>query len=462
MNKNYSYIRVVSKALCFGLVLGATALQVASAQVGGQVATKGLTPAANTIRSYTDASIARDSEFHQPLDLLNDFYPTIEVLVSHHDNVRRRSDIEESDLKFTVSPGLAYRTNIGRHDFYASYAGVFTFYDDLDQEESKSNAVNAHLGLDLAQDWDLRLFGGFGDGIEERGVSGSRAFNTLIIGADNGPDKFKYERYGADLAFGEKGRRLVGVLGIEKNDSRYINNFQGEANQFGGRDRESTSIHLDLSYQIGSKTAIFGRIQNTDIDYDRQINTLDNEQDDFLVGLRWKPTNRLSGAVAVGTSDRDYDLPGRQGYDDNTYYVNLNYAFSPFASLSVAASRILEEPGDSESDFYESELFGLGYDHAVSERVSFNAYAKWIDDDYNTQREDKFVDFGLGVDYAFRSWLTAGLFVGDIERDSSINELDYRDQYVGIRLRSDLRSLLRTKDEPDSESLYSYPRVYDR
>jgi len=59
-----------------------------------QVAEKGIVPAANTYRAYQDGSINRNSGNYQPLNLLNDFYPSIEIRIEDHDNVRRRSDFE--------------------------------------------------------------------------------------------------------------------------------------------------------------------------------------------------------------------------------------------------------------------------------------------------------------------------------------------------------------------------------
>lgn len=423
-----------------------------------QVSTQGLPPASNTLRSFVDASIARDSGINQPLDLLNDFYPAVEVTITDHDNVRRRADLKEDDLKIIARPSLGYRTNIGRHDFYAGYSGVFTFHEELDQEDARSNSLDARLGLDLHRRWDLNLFAGVGDSFEERGISGSRQFNQLVVGLDNGPDEVKYGFYGADLIYGRKVSPLSAVLGIEKYKSRYTNNFQGDENPFGGRDRESDSIHFDLSYQVGAKTAVFGRVQKTDTDYDRTINSLDSEQVDYIVGLRWKPSNALSGVVGIGASDKDFDDPVRSSYDGSTYYANLNYTLSPFTNIELSASRAVEEPGDEVADYYESQLIGLGFDHAISTQLVFNAFAKWVDDSYNTGRDDEFFDFGLGLDYIWKPWLTAGVYYGEIERTSTMDDFEYDDSYFGIRLQSDLRSLLRgRRNEREPDNSFRYP-----
>lgn len=422
-----------------------------------QISTVGLPAASNTSSSFVDASIVRDSNIDQPLDLLNDFYPSIGISMSSHDNVRRRSDLDESDTKISVTPGLAYRTNLGRHQFYAAYSGVFTLHDELDQEDAQSTILSAQLGLDVSNRWDLNLFGNIARSFEERSISGTRTFNQLILGDDTGPDEVSSDSYGFDLIYGRKVSRLVATLGYDRNTSRYTNNFQGDGNFTGNRDRVSDSWHLDVSYQVASRTSVFARYQYTEIDYDRTFNDLDSEQEEYLIGLRWKPTNSLSGAIGVGASERDYIDPNREDYDGDKYYVNLNYALSPFSNIQLGAARNIEEPGDLESDYYVSDLLGVSVSHSFTPNVAFNAYAKWLDDDYNTDRNDEFFDWGVGLDYIFRPWLTLGVYYAEIDRDSSTDEFDYDDSYFGIRLSSDLRSVFgsRNTQEPDS---FRYPQ----
>ncbi len=407
-----------------------------------QVSSKGLSPAANTSRSYQDASIVRDSGINQPLDLLNDFYPAIEITISDHDNVRRRPDFEESDMKIVASPSLAYRTNLGRHQFYAAYKGTFTFHDEISEENAQSNAVAAKLGLDLTRRWDLDLFGGFGESFEERGISGGRGFDRFAQnGFDRGPEEVDYRNYGADLIFGRKTGIVTAVLGYEHSETGFKNAELLNGQRPEDRDREVDSLHLDVNWQFAAKTSVFGRVQKSDVDYDSQTNTLDSEQTDYLLGLRWKPSTALSGVVGVGRSDKDFDDPSRESYDGNIYYANLNYMINPFSNIELAASRTVEEPGDELADFYDSEYVGVGWNHAITPQLVFDVYAKWVDDDYNIGREDKFQDWGVGLDYVWRSWLTAGIYYGEIERESTRDNVAYDDAYFGIRLRSDLRSL---------------------
>lgn len=176
------YNRIKGKLILVGTLSTAVGTAVA------QVSDKGLSPAAYTSSSFGNASVARDGGFSQPLDLLNDFYPAIEVTFAKHENVRRRPDFDEDDLKINVNPTLAYRTNIGRHKFYAAYNGRFTIHQDITQENAESNGINAKLGLDLSRRWDLDVFAGYSDGFEQRGISGGREFNQFNNnGIDSGP-----------------------------------------------------------------------------------------------------------------------------------------------------------------------------------------------------------------------------------------------------------------------------------
>jgi len=454
-------LRIKGKLILVGIST-ATVVGVSTAQVSD----KGLSPPANTSGSYRNASIARDSRLNEPLDLLNDFYPAIAVTISDHDNVRRRPDIDEPDLKIVATPSLAYRTNIGRHHFYAAYTGTFTFHQDLEQEDAESNNLAAKLGLDIARSWDLDLFAALGESFEERGISGSRGFDGFVRnGFADGPEEIDYLTYGADLAFGRKAGVLSAVLGFEHTDTRFKNAELIDGLDSSERDRESDSLHFDLNWQFAATTSVFGRIQKTDVDYDSSFNTLDSEQTDYLIGLRWKPSGAISGVAGIGRTDKNFDASFRGDYEGSTYYVNLNYMINPFSNIELAASRFIEEPGDELASYYESDYFGVGWNHSLTPKVSFDVYAKWIDDDYDIDRRDKFMDWGLGLDYAWRRWLTAGIYYAEIERESNREDVAYEDAYIGIRLRSDLRSLFSgSRDderirEPDS---FKYPNSYSK
>ena len=404
-----------------------------------EVTTRGVSVASSTYKSFNSGSVVRDSELEEPLDLLEDFYPSVSITYGQHDNVRRRSDLDEEDGKFTVTPELSYRKDIGRHKLLLSYSGIYTLHDDLTAEDAESNIFNAKLGLDINRRLDLDVFFGTGETFEDRGISGSRAFNQSIIIEDETPDIVDMEFYGADLVYGRDFSRLKAVIGFEKEEFSFANNFQGSDLPEASRDRERDTIHLDIGYDIGSKTTLFARLQEIEIDYARDLNSLDSEEKSYLIGLRWRPTYALSGVAGFGNTEKDFVDPAREDFDGSTYYVNLNYAWKPFSTFALNFSRFVEEPGDDISDYFVSDLIGASWNHSLTERLSFGLYAKTIDDEFNNGRIDEFTDYGLNVDYIFRKWLTLGVYYGRIERESNQPDIPYTDKYYGFSIKSDLR-----------------------
>ncbi|MGH1542072.1 MAG: outer membrane beta-barrel protein [Arenicella sp.] len=423
------------------LVVGTAQAQVANVQITNN----GVSPASNTFRSFNDSSLTRDRDLQNALDLLEDFYPSIEVSYSRHDNVRRRNDSEENDTKLTIAPSLEYRNDIGRHSLYLAASALLNRHNTFDQEDSEAINLRGMLSLDVSNRFDLNVYAGVNNTYEERGVSGSRTLGSVgqlnnINELDEGPDEVDIKTIGADLVYGKGISRFNLVLGFEKNDIDFENNFQGSTvGPFANRNRESDSIHLDVSYEIGARLKAFGRIENTDIDYDRSSANLDSELDAYLIGLRYAASSKLNGVVSVGKQNKDFELASREDYDGSSYYVNLNYNLRPYSIISLNASKLVEEAGDDNSDYFVSSLFGVSWSHALSEQLSLGVYYKAINDEFNNAREDDFDDFGLNVDYIWRRWLTVGLNYGKIKRDSNRSGIPYDEKYIGITLKSDLR-----------------------
>lgn len=418
-----------------------------------QVTQQGIPPAANAFGSHTSASIARDSRLNDPLELLNDFYPSVEVTYAKHENVRRRPDVDEPDWKLIAKPELGYRTNLGRHKFYLGYSGVYTFHQNLDNENAQSNNLALKLGLDITRHWDVDVFAGVGEGFEERGVSGARQYSSLRgNGYLSSPEEVGYRRYGADLAYGRKIGILTGVLGVERGEYGYKNEqLLRSVNTDNSRDRTHDSIHLDLNWYFSNQTALFGRLQRSDIDYEQAEADLDSKQTDYLIGLRMKPTAVLSGVAGVGRTKKVFAASRRETFDGGIYYANMTYRYSPFSSIQLAASRTVEEPGDELADFHQSDYVALGWTHSFTPRWSLNAYAKSNEDEFTIERDDQYFDWGAAINYVWRDWLTIGLYYGEVERDSNLSVYDYEDRYYGIRLRSDLRSLFRSSRQRDKK-----------
>jgi len=395
-----------------------------------QTVTQGISPASNTYQNFTDSALTRDSELNDSLDIIDDFYPSISVAYVDSSNVRRRNSAnEESDSKWIISPAIAYRTSLGRHPFYVAYSASLSRHDKFDGEDVDSSALNARLGLDLSRRFDVNLYAGDGKSYEDRGVSGSPSFERLVTIGDSVRDEVDFSFYGADVVYGRKFSPLNAVIGFEKRKVGFEDSGLVTGSRFSSvsRDRENDIVHADISYKFGSKTAVFGRIEEVDVTYDDQASTLNSTESRWMIGLRWEPSAKLNGVIGFGNTDKDFDDPSREDYDGSSYYANLNYAFKPYSVLTLNMSQFVEEPSDILTDYYESQLLGLSWNHALNDRLSLGLYGKKISDDFNTGRSDDFKDIGVALDYTFRKWLVLGAYYGQIERDSNDPEVPFEE-----------------------------------
>lgn len=418
--KKYS---VVASAVLATLVSGGVNAQGANTSITNS----GISPASNTYRSFNDSPLTRDRDIQNAFDLLQDFYPSIEIAYESHDNVRRRPGAQEKDDVIRIKPSLEYRTNLGRHNLYLSAAADSKKHDEFESEDVSSSNLRGALRIDVSKKIDLDLQASLLSTYEERGVSGTTGF----VQSPDGPEEVDIDTLGADLRYGLGISRLNASVGVETKSAEY------KRAAARGRDRDTDEIHLDVSYDVGASTSAFIRFEDRDIDY--VTGDLDSDENSVLVGLRFKPTGKIDGVFGIGTKDKDFVSPAREDYDGSRHYVNLNYAVKPYSIVSLNASRNVEEPGEDLSDYYVSELLGLAWEHSLTDRLSFKVYKKNFEDDYNNGRLDEFDDSGINVSYAFRNWLTAGIQFGQVERESNRANVAYEDDYVGITLRSNLR-----------------------
>ncbi|MBS1270361.1 MAG: hypothetical protein MAG794_01316 [Gammaproteobacteria bacterium] len=62
------------------------------------------------------------------------------------------------------------------------------------------------------------------------------------------------------------------------------------------------------------------------------------------------------------------------------------------------------------------------------------AYINRTEEDFDSGRNDEILDYGFGVDYALRPWLSVGGGYTVIERDSSVAGEDYEDEIFTVKL----------------------------
>lgn len=389
-----------------------------SATVSAQEARFGIAPSSNTQRAISDPPnrSSRDDE---------GLYAAVGVSYSHRSNVRRDSVAdggEESDSAYVITPQAGYKRFIGRHSAEVAMTSQFTRYQDLSDENTETYTLSGLTNLDVTRILDLDLFASHTDAAEPRGGSGTR------IVQDPEPDQVEITNYGGVFTVGRRTARTQLEVGADRSQWRYQNNQQ----EF--RDRDDDRVHGRVYYNISPRTSVFAGASLTDVDFIRQGLDADSEELAYEAGGRWDVGARTTGEVSVGRAEKDFDNPALDDAETTTLAGRLSWAARPRTTLSLYGSRQFEETTSVEDAFFVSELLGVSVSQSFGARWNAFAYYNKTNDEFDSGRDDDITDYGLGVDYALRRWLSVGAQYSVIERTSNIPGNDFEDEIVSLFL----------------------------
>ena len=381
--------------------------------------TYGIPPSANTQRALANAPGVSDN-------VLSGFYASLGVAIGWTDNVNRvPSEIKDSDTVALFTPALGYRTNVGRHEASIDYSGYAEEYQDFDNLSAMDNRLRAAMDFDFTEKLDAGIFAGYADVNERRGTSGSQVLQIE-------PNEVEITDYGATLTYGTDAAKHMRLrIGANVEDWRFQNNDQ----EF--RDRDTNGVFGEIHYNVTAKTSVFVLGTYRDFKYQLANATVpDSDETTLQGGAEWQATEKTSGRVSVGSLKKDFEDSTVPDEDTLTYTARISWQPQIRTGVNVYGSRRTEETNSALDNFYISTLWGLRVDHSFADRWSGDVYYNNINDDYDSGRDDKFHDFGIGVNYAFRRWLSLGVRYGYIKRDSNIPINNYEENYFAFTLQA--------------------------
>lgn len=402
-------------------VLAIIVMLAFSTELLAQQTSFGVAPASRTQQALSDPPTESDRE-------QEGLYAALGVAYSHRSNVRRDSVADddpagpESDSAVVVTPQAGYKRFFGRHSAEVSVTSQFTRFEDLTEENTENYTVDALTNLDITRILDLDLYGSYTEAAEPRGGSGTRVFQNLE------PDEVEVVSYGGAFTLGRRAARIQLRAGADRSGWRYQNNNQ----QF--RDRDDDRVHGRVYYNISPRTSVFAGASLTDVTYLRSAANLDSEELAYEVGGRWDVTTQTSGSVSVGQTEKDFDDPARDDAEATTLAGRLSWSPRTRTTFSLYGSRQFEETTSINDDFYVSELVGASVRQAIGSRFNASAYINQTNDEFENGREDEILDYGFGLDYTFRRWLSIGAQYSIVERDSNVAGNDYDDEILSLYL----------------------------
>jgi polysaccharide biosynthesis protein VpsM len=364
-------------------------------------------------------------------------HPSLELRETYSSNTYLNYGGLPSDPGFitTITPGIKLLLPVSNHEFFAEYLADFNFYS----VDSNTNYVQQKAGggakFKFARDLDASLTYYYLDSeVPRTGKTGQ---------TDPGvpDDYFRARPYNQNdfkgligWSFADRWR-LEGFFNFlnyrYKNSIDFYNNY--DQPMYGGR----------IFYRLSPKVSVLGEYNYQPITYpDDKI--YDNTNQFIYLGLAFDPTARLNGELKIGYEDKNYDqtVAGQnRNFKGTAIDGNLAYKLNTNSTLRLLLNRSINDDQTTNAPYTQNRV-GLEWRHFWSRNTKVSGTLRGgygtLDFDAPTfdadgsfkKRDDRRWEFGVGLGYDLRRWLTMSLGYGYVNNQSNFINYDYQENRV--------------------------------
>jgi hypothetical protein len=359
-------------------------------------------------------------------------YPDISLSATYDDNIyAERTDIT-SDVIYTLSPSIEFKSNWAQHALNFDLGGDFDRYRDNGSEDVDDYWLGFDGHYDLGA--QTNIFGGarYARDHEDRSTAGS-----VLSQAQVEPTLYDHveAHLGVAHSFGAYRLRVGGTW------DRY--DYTDGALPIGTvvdndyRDHDLSSLGARLGYVLSPEHEIFGQFATDNREYDNPINlqTFNRDSDGTraAAGVRFTlQPQHLAGEVFAGWMRQDYEYSGFS--DLSEPYFSALAVWKPTSQVTVTGfiDRTLEEttvftavPIDYASGSLDT-TYGFEVERRLTSKLSVTGSAAYTTSDFqNFDRLDKIIDAGAGLRYYVSPTIYLGADLRITDRDSSDPEGQY-------------------------------------
>ncbi|TAN40915.1 MAG: porin [Nitrospirae bacterium] len=382
-------------------------------------------------------------------------HPFLTVSEYYTDNVFFTRDDKKTDFITVISPGIwiaiprmsdkapAMATSnltaggSASTRFLTRYPGhyqTFLLYRADIERYSKNHSENT-TSHNLEGGFQYNFRGGLSVDVADQY---SQTHNPRGTGQFFELDKFRANFFGTSLSY-EAGDRML----LRLDYSNYRIHYTEVRNDF--RDRTDNAMSAFVFYKIRPRLALFGQYEYVNVDYDETF-LPDSREHHIFGGLRWDITEKTKGSVKAGYAIKE--PKGSKKTSDLTYEAILEHRLTSRTSLRVNASRKYGESDVvSAGNFTVSDSFGAGISQRFTPKLTARADLSYARDKYQNdlilgsqtgRLRDQYYKGGLGLEYAFREWLSFDLGYTYSKRDSNFTLFDYVNNTVFFRVSGSL------------------------
>lgn len=347
-------------------------------------------------------------------------FPTLGISYGHDDNVTYLFDDSRaiSSNFFVFSPGIRAEAEGDKFSFLGQYDYSRTSFDSSSKYNFDRHHLLFKLGYFVSNRSQLEGSVEYVDSTDRIGT-GNQQGGLIDLNLD--PDEWHSFGIGGKWHYGGVGAKGALDFDIGYIDRQYDNNREFTAT----RDRNAQYFGVTYSHRISPKTSLLAQLKRTNITYDNA--SLDNNETRYMFGAQWEATGKTSARALVGYLTKGFDDPRHDDFNGLAIEAGLTWSLRSYSIFDLSLSRETDETNGNGS-YVVRDSADLGWTHFWKERFSTTANIGISDESYKgSSRNDDLNFYGVSAKYQFSNWLASGIGYQHSDRNSSVDEFEYKD-----------------------------------
>lgn len=349
-------------------------------------------------------------------------YPNLRMALKHDNNILQQSANETSSFIIIFEPKARLELEKNADTYAVTVGAEAGNYLNSSADNYLDGQVGAEAKVRLTQKADVELRAEYQKGHDGRGTTdlheGGEPVQWYAVGA------------GGTIAYGRKEATARAELKADVTNKRY--------QDLPSEDKTLTDTGARFFYRILPKTHLLFEVDRLSTDYKSSESTLDNDRISYLVGATWYATQKTSGTVKAGYSQRTFDADSRQDVSGSSWQANVQWRPLTYSLVDFSTAQYTDNPTGF-GDYVLNRDIGLAWTYAWGPRLSttLNFLLSKREFGGNTgtiPRVDDKQDLNLIMDYKWRRWLDVKLGIDLMKRESTIPNNDYNRRVFTLTL----------------------------
>ncbi|MCH8347102.1 MAG: outer membrane beta-barrel protein [Proteobacteria bacterium] len=352
-------------------------------------------------------------------------YPSLVAGLEINSNIFALDDSvtpEISDILFIIKPGFVLRSNWSNHQLAIWGRVAIGRYDDITSEDYEDYDAGFTSRWDIKRWTNIKINTRFQRLHEDRGSPDDvRGFTPT-----------EYNLFTPEIEFNHTENRVSIRLNSRWSDYNFDDNL-GSLGILNNDDRDRTlwAGTGEIAYEISSGVRAFveGLIDNRDYDLALDDNGFNRDSSGygFVAGLYVELTGKLSARGSIGYRSQNFDDPALIDFNGVVWSLEAIWQPSEMTTITLYASRIIEETTLIGSSAFFAASGGIVIDHEFRRNLigpaSFE-YQKW--DYQGITRQDEIIRAAVELIYMMNRHLWVSASFTHVSRDSSQPQQDYK------------------------------------